>query len=1369
MKIPFFGRLSRTFAILVSISCTALSWSVQSLPMPDNSSYFKVIDTRNGLSGNTISDIAEDCHGFLWIASWSGLTRFDGVRTKNFTPGTTAPHQLSNTVTRALETEPDGIWVATDNGIDFLNFATGAFEHGMAYSQEKPDSISRITTRISRIISNNRYTFALTIHGDLLRIRRNGFEPSGSKPPFLRINNEQGRKYADITPFTSGRIMAYSDRGIYILSENGEKELAHTPFSTKFDANMNIFCDTLTGRTYAGRGIGHPGRAFRMADASGRLVEDPTLFVPDNLMQTSMQHGSVCFATDGDGLWVERPDGTVENFTMSNSSLPGDALYSLHTDSSENLWIGTYRRGMALFSPRLNQFAFANTQNGKIPYDIVTAVLPVGNTIYLGLDGGGFAIYDHENGTSLSFTTRNSGMPGNNVVALCTDGHLIWMAVYTKGLVSYNPSTGEFRTFPLPDSLEPDNKVWAITPGDNNDIWVGGWNLNIFNTATESFTAVAGGKDISVTSICPSGKSMWVASRQSGLLNFDRGSRTILQKSAESDTPQPGLNLPGHIVDFLHADSKGTLWFSMPQKGLFSINPRTPGGIRAYGPQDGITNTHVNAIIEDNHGFLWMGTDNGLFRYNPENGAFFRMKDPRLPATYTNKSAALCGNTIYFGSTEGLVSFAPSVLLTPADTNARMRFTELATLGKNREEISLYSTDYPEVTLPFDRNFFTISYAKPDLVYPGMTQFSYRLLGLEEEWSAPTESLTAEYTSVPPGNYRFQLRYILPDGTWSSPIEMSLRITPPWWGTWWARIIALVILISAAAAVLLLWKEHLLNRQKMKTAMMERDYENRLTNAKLDFFTKITHELRTPVFIITAQMEELLAKGKDVVTVRQSYIAGIYRNAKKLNRLVNNIIDLRKVDLGQTSLMLRYADITAFLQSLVPDYENLCLHKDIAFAYRHGPMPVYTAFDPDKLELVVTNLVSNSFKYTRAGGRVVMSLTEDPENVIISVADNGIGISDKMQTKVFEQYFRTDRGRKEGDGDGIGLAYVKELVELHNGRITLDSREGNGSTFSVLLPKRTPGDPARNAPESEQPATATTESGQTAASSRLDTPHVPSAPLSAPNNPMATHSLLIVEDEREISELLIHAFAADFKVFHASSGQAALEIARQEIPDIILTDLMLPDLDGHALISAIRADSALKSAKIAVLTALNTEDDMLTALDRGADAYFTKPISLKVLSLQLRKLVSTPGAGIAAITHHAITADAASDPTPDAISTDELDHKTFSLEEQKFLIRCRSIIDDNLQNPDFTLYTLSKSLAMSHSALYKKVKTMTGLSLVDFINEYRICKAVLLFRQGNTSVMRVGELCGFRDPKTFRETFKRKMGIPPKQYLQNLL
>lgn len=1342
--------------------------SAPSLPMPDNSSYFKVIDTQSGLPDNTISDIAEDCHGFLWIATWNGLTRFDGVRTKNYTPAHSASSPLGSPLTRALEAESDGIWVATDNGIDFLHFSTGAFEPGRTASPENPDSICPIRARISRIVSNSRYTFALTIHGDLLRIKRGEETSDGRKPPFAIIPREKGRQYADITPFTSGRIMVYSSQGISILSANGEKVLAHTPFHTKFDANLNIFCDTLTGRTYAGRGIGHPGRAFRVADSSGRLVEDPTLFVPDNLMHTSMQHGSVCFATDGDGLWVERPDGTVENFTMSNSSLPGDALYSLHTDSSENLWIGTYRRGMALFSPRLNQFSFANANNGKIPYDIVTAVLPLGDNIYLGLDGGGFAIYNRTSETSRIFTTRNSSLPGNNVVALCHEGGLIWMAIYTKGLVSYNPANDEFHTYPLPDSLEPDNKVWAITSGDNGEIWVGGWNLNIFNTATSSFSLLDGGKNLGVAAICQSGKSMWVASRQHGLVNFDRTTHKILQRSTESATPMPGLTLPGHIVDFLHIDSKGTLWYSMPQKGFFSVNPRTPGEIRSYGPKDGITNTHVNAIAEDNHGFMWVGTDNGLFRYNPENDSFFRMKDPRLPATYTSKSAAFHDNAIYFGSTSGMVYFAPSVLLTSTDTNARMRFTELTTLGKNHQEISLYSTDHPEVSLPFDRNFFTISYAKPDLVYPGMTQFSYRLLGLEEEWSAPTEQLTAEYTSVPPGKYRFQLRHILSDGTWSTPIEMSLTITPPWWGTWWAQAIALMLLISAAAAVLLLWKEHLLNRQKMKTAMIERDYENKLTNAKLDFFTKITHELRTPVFIITAQMEELMAKGKDVVTVHQSYLAGIYRNAKKLNRLVNNIIDLRKVDLGQTSLMLRYADITAFLQSLVPDYENLCLHKDIAFAYRHGSMPVYTAFDPDKLELVVTNLVSNSFKYTRAGGRVVMSLTEDSENVIISVADNGIGISDKMQSKVFEQYFRTERGRKEGSGDGIGLAYVKELVELHNGRITLDSREGNGSTFSVLLPKRSASDPARRSPEADtatSPAPADEKDTQTPG--RLDTPHVSTAPLSAPNNPTATHSLLIVEDEREISELLIHAFATDFKIFHASSGQSALEIARQEIPDIVLTDIMLPDLDGHALISAIRSDSTLKSAKIAVLTALNTEDDMLNALDRGADAYFTKPISLKVLALQLRKLVNTPQADIPALHQHAQTAESetAHGDTADA----ELDHKTFSLEEQKFLLRCRSIIDDNLQNPDFTIYSLSKALAMSHSTLYKKVKTMTGLSLVDFINEYRICKAVLLFRQGNTSVMRVGELCGFRDPKTFRETFKRKMGIPPKQYIQNLL
>ncbi len=1359
--------------LIYSVLSSLILNSADALPMPDNSSYFKVIDTQAGLPDNTINDIVEDDNGFLWIASWNGLTRYDGVKAKNYTRDPENPKSLSNPMARSLEAVPGGIWIGTDNGIDFFSYATGNFSPGMIRPENPSDTVRRISSRISRLASNSAYTFALSIHGELLRIPRNSSDDDGSPLIFTKISQPKGRKYADIIPFTSGRMMAYSNQGITILSPDGTAELAHTPFHTKFDANMNIYCDTLTGRTYAGRGIGHRGRAFRVADSEGHLYEDTTLFVPDNLMRTSVQHGSVCFATDGDGLWVERPDGYVQNFVMENSSLPGDALYSLYTDRNENLWIGTYRRGMALFSPRLNQFTFANLSNGKIPYDIVTGVLPVGNRIYLGLDGGGFAVYDQEKGTSTNYNTRNSALPGNNVVALCTDGNLIWMAVYTKGIASFNPATGEIRHYPLPDSLEPDNKVWALAYGDDGNLWVGGWSLNLFNPDTATFSPVKEGRECGVSAICQSGKTMWIGSRQKGLLNFDQSTRTLLQSSSETESRQAGIRLPGHIIEFLYVDSKGTLWLSMAQHGFFSINPRSQSGLRSYGASDGLTNIHVSAIVEDNHGFLWMGTENGLFRFNPENETFFRMKDPRLPGSFTNNSAAFIDNSIYFGTTSGLLSFAPSVLFTPTLPGAGLRFTELTTLGKNREEISLYNTTYPQVTLDHDRNFFTISYSMPDLVYPGMTQFSYRLLGLEEEWSAPTEQLTAEYTSVPPGKYRFQLRYILPDGDWSRPIELALKVSPPWWGTWWAQLIALLLLMSAAGCLLILWKEHLLNRQKMKIAMIERESETRLNNAKLDFFTKITHELRTPVFIITAQMEELLAKRQDVVTVRHSYLTGIYRNAKKLNRLVNNIIDLRKVDLGQTSLMPRYADVTAFLASLVPDYENLCLHKELSFAYQHGPMPIYTSFDPDKLEIIVTNLISNSFKYTRAGGRVVLSLREDPENVIISVADNGIGISEKMQPKVFEQYFRTDRGRKEGDGDGIGLAYVRELVELHNGRITLESREGNGSTFSVFLPKRNQvGKTAQAIPE-ETSATETdlSETPAPAPASRLDTPHPVSAPLSAPNNPTATHSILIVEDEREISELLIHAFAGDFRVYHASSGRDALEIARTQIPDLVLTDIMLPDLDGHALISAIRADSSLKTVKIAVLTALNTEEDMVNALDRGADAYYTKPISLRVLALHIHKLLDSAGTHpTRIIAHTPKTAQAeAPDSRPDAIAASQFDRKTFSLEDQKFLLRCRSIIDENLQNPDFSLYILAEALAMSHSTLYKRIKTLTGLSIVDFINEYRICKAVLLFREGNNSVMRVGELCGFRDAKTFRETFKRKMGIPPKQYLQNLL
>ena len=480
-----------------------------------------------------------------------------------------------------------------------------------------------------------------------------------------------------------------------------------------------------------------------------------------------------------------------------------------------------------------------------------------------------------------------------------------------------------------------------------------------------------------------------------------------------------------------------------------------------------------------------------------------------------------------------------------------------------------------------------------------------------------------------------------------------------------------------------------------------------------------------------------------------AHLHGIYRNALKLNKLISHIIDFRKIESGHIRLESRKLELTKFVGELTPDYESLCRQKNISFEYSHDNPPIDADVDPDKLELIISNLISNAYKYTPEGGSVELSLKDLGRQVAIRVKDTGIGIVEKMRDAIFEPYFRTDRGRQQSTGDGIGLAFVKELVELHGGRIELDSQVNNGSTSSVILPKEGP--VAEKSPEAEELPESTSAVAAASIAPRELTTRDNTDTI---NNPTATHSILFVDDNPEVSALLTRTFGSDYRVARASDGKAGLEMALSGNYDVVVTDIMMPGLDGHALIKGIRADKKLRNVKIVVFSAVNSEEDMLTAYKEGVNAFYTKPMSLKLLRVNIDRLFDNDRSEETAV---AGRIDSERQPTT-----------TFNKEEQKFLLECRTIIDENLRNEDFGIEFLAGKLAMSHSSLYKKIRKMTGMTLVDFINEYRICKAVALFRQGNSNVAAVSEMCGFRDIKTFRETFKRKMHMPPKQYLQSI-
>ena len=437
-------------------------------------------------------------------------------------------------------------------------------------------------------------------------------------------------------------------------------------------------------------------------------------------------------------------------------------------------------------------------------------------------------------------------------------------------------------------------------------------------------------------------------------------------------------------------------------------------------------------------------------------------------------------------------------------------------------------------------------------------------------------------------------------------------------------------------------------------------------------------------------------------------------------------------------------DVVDFVGNLAGDYDDLLDQKHIAFRTVLPKQPVMLRMDGEKIEMCLNNLISNAYKYTNKGGHVVLTVTDCADRVVFSVKDDGIGIVPEARTEIFESFFRTSRGQAKSKGDGIGLSFVQTLVELHGGEMHLESEVNEGSDFSFYIPK-TAADKAVTVAEVEK------EEEKPAPEEAMEESVVEAVPGTAPlkENPTATHSILLIDDERETVALLERNLVSDFRVLKAYDGEEGLRMAAASLPDIIVCDMMMPQLDGLGFLRALREDKKLKHIKVIIFTGQTSEEERIAAYDAGADAFLTKPVSLKLLRVRIDRLIAESDAA-------SLTADLASS------------KRTYTKEEQKFLLRCREIIDDNMGNPDFNVDFLAEKLAMSHSTLYKKLKQMTGMSLIEFVNDYKIYKAVQAFKEGQTNVVKVAEMCGFGDIKNFRQLFKRKMNMTPKQYVQSL-
>lgn len=1296
---------------------------------------FLNIDTRMGLCDNSINSIRQDKSGMLWIATWNGLCRYDGVSFYPFYHSAADPATINNSYVNAIELGCGGLWAATKSGLDYLSFTSGRFTRcTFSEEQQRPRCRQKtytmpLTQGLKSLVSVGGRLFVAGLSG---RVYVN--EPNSDPTVFKSLPLKVGINA--LCQYRGGQLLAVGSQGVYLLSADGRRILGSLKKQITTNDKCNIYYSRNTDLVIIGNGLGSKGIAVRVR---GNRLEEVNTALPADILCSTDYNGGIAIATDGHGLAMKQGESLTYS-TPTNSTISGDAVYTLFVDKDKNLWVGTYRKGLSLLTHHQPWWTTYSAKTGSLDYDIVTAVVPDGDRLYLGLDGGGVDIIDRTDGKLLKhLSSRNSPLPANNIVSMLKDERHIYMVAYTCGLVRMNPDGSEIKTFHMSSSGDANaDNIWTMCDDGLGRIWIGGPDVSVFDKRTERIATIKGLTGIDCSAILCRGGFVWLSSNTGGVYKVDRRTmRIVAHYSTDAKSP---VRLPSDDIKYIYMDRHGLLWLTSELSGFYSLDVKR-GQLTHYGREKGLTSQLVMSIAEDNSGDLWLGTANGLFRYNHSTGVFVRFdEDTSLPPTYTYSSAVCCDGLVYMGSLGGLVCFDPRTAVS-GTAHGGVEFVSLRLINEDNRELPLFGTSPKKITLEHDQNFFTLSFTVPDIYVPGRIQFACRLVGVESGWRELDRRREVSYTNVPPGHYKFLVRSTDGNGRWNAPSTLEITITPPWYATVWAKLLWALIVIGLVVAGAWLYLHELSIKHRMRISQIEKDAQRKLNEAKMNFYTNITHELRTPVFLIAAQLEELLDAHKSVLQVPASYLQAMYRSAHKLNRLINRVIDFRKLDSGVLRLNMESGNVISFCDNLTEDYEELCSQKDISFTFTHQQETVMLTFDKEKLEIILSNLVSNAFKYTNDGGHVALTVSDETDRVVFAVSDDGIGIVSKMQDSIFESFVRTERGEKQSGGDGLGLSFVRQLVELHDGEISVESEVNVGSTFTFFIPKS--GTDSGQECHYEEPITALTGD---------DSPIITNQKrqyATMPVNPAATHTVLVIDDEPETVSLIERTLSADYKVLKAYNGEEGLQMARQRVPDVVICDIMMPRMDGLEFLTAMKNDKTLGHIKTIIFTAKANEEDMLTAYDSGADAYLTKPLSLKVLRKRVDRLVAQTDNTLIA---NSITAQ----------------KRTYNKEEQIFLLRCREVIDDNLANPDFTIETMADSLAMSHSALYKKVKTITGMSLITFINDYKVYKAVQLFRQGMTSIEAVSTQCGFRDVKNFREMFKRKMNMTPKQFVLSI-
>ncbi len=1332
-----------------------------------NDLLFRRISPADGFTFGSIRSIDEDQNGFIWFAAEDGLYRYNSRSIDKYIHKKDDPYSIpANNIYSVFNDKAGKLWIGSVKGLSFFDEEREIFitpEWKLPFDNHVPMDIRSIIENSDGkkvILSDLVGIFQLNEQEDSIIPIILKFEAAEDYPTEIIFDNNQnlcigtklGYFYRSAPPYKEFSIFYHNrkDKIQAILQDNNTYWIGYELSGIDHINDLGTIIDT-----------------YQKSEGSNTRL-------PNNSVRS--------IAKDRENrIWI----GTYKGLAVINKRvstmiqktpynyLPHNSVHSLKTDSKGGVWIGTWSGGLAHVGKHDIQFTYYQLpfQSNALNNHVISSFEHTHDgDIWISTEDGGLNRFNRKEKTFDFYKIRTRKHGTVNIKTLCFDEkNTLWIGAYANGLWSFNIDSKKFTHH----NIFPAERISIYTLClIGNTLWMGSWGDGIYSyniTNGELINYISDPADSNSVSsdyirciVVDSYEGLWIGT-QSGLNYKPKGSdhfKRFFFNTSEKE------NINHDEIYSVLEDSNGNIWIGTGGNGLDILDPET-GKLTNISKTHGLPGNNVYGVLEDNKGNFWISTENGITCYTPELQKFkYYNKDDGLQGDQFKPNAAFKtkNGEFLFGGSNGFNLFNPDLL----SENPIPPTVFITNLEINNKKVTLSDPDSPlkkaihtvhALKLKPRQNSLSLEFVANNFIQPYKNRFKYRMLNYQNDWIDSGTEGKATFTMIPPGSYTFEVWGSNNDGVWSlEPARLKIDIQYPFWKSKLAYLIYLSLLIFSIWLI----RREIIFRQQLKNEILiekvQRENEEKLHQLKLQIFTNISHEFRTPLTLILSPLEMIIDK-KYYDNDTKEHLAMIQRNAQRLRMLINQIIDFRKLELNKIEYSPLNTDVIALCLEVCNHFRVHAKDKAISFTLTSAFNKYELEADPDKLDKIVFNLLSNAFKFTPEGGDISLKIEEAkapasdqisfstfPELtgqvLAIRVANSGKGIANDEIPRIFERFYKSPTGTLQGAG--IGLHLCREYTKLHQGAITVENRNEKGTVFSVLLPLKARG-------------TISESNNLILERWSNESPDTTAETLTSGDDVIVKkdyrYAVLVVEDNHDMRKQIHDLLKNDYKVILASNGTQGFEIAKAVFPDIIISDVIMPGINGLDFCKQVKEDFLTSHIPVILLTALSETDNQISGLETGADAYIVKPFNNELLQVQIKNLIASREQLKKIF----------------SVSSEKwADDKNLTLRDKNLIDKSFQIIETHLLDSGFSVEQLSALLGISRSSLHRKMKALTNQSANEFIRYVRLKKAIKLMKDGDLNIDEIGFAVGFNSHSYFSQCFKKQYGVTPSVYVNEI-